>query len=137
MLRIILGVIVGFCVWSILWVAGNQLLMALSPGWYGAQELAFMKAVASKEPVSADSTILLIHIILSVIASFVSGYVAALVAAENRRVTIALGVLLLLVGIMVEVAYWNYIPIWYHLIFLILLIPMTIAGGKLRRIKYA
>lgn len=134
MIRTILAVIVGFCVWSILWIGGNELLMALSPGWYAASELAFMKAVANKEPFTADSTILLIHLVLSVIVSFVSGYVAALVAGENKRSTLWLGILLLLVGIMVEVAYWNYIPIWYHLVFLVLLIPVTIGGGKLRRV---
>jgi hypothetical protein len=105
----------------------------LSPGWYGAQELAFMQATATKEPFTANSAILLIHIVLSVIVSFISGYVAVLVAGENRRVTVWLGILLLLFGIIVEIAYWNYIPVWYHLVFLILLMPMTVAGGRLRR----
>ena len=134
MIRTILAVIVGFCVWSILWVGGNQLFMILSPDWYAASEQEFMKAIANKEPFPADSTILLIHLVLSVIVSFISGYIAALVAGENKRSTLWLGVVLLIVGILVEAAYWNYIPIWYHLLFLILLIPMTIAGGKLRRV---
>lgn len=134
MIRTILAVIVGFCVWSILWVGGNQLFMILSPDWYAASEQAFMKAIANKEPFPADSTILLIHLVLSVIVSFISGYIAALVAGENKRSTLWLGIVLLIVGILVEAAYWNYIPIWYHLLFLILLIPMTIAGGKLRRV---
>jgi len=133
MIRTILAVIVGFCVWSILWVGGNQLFMILSPGWYAASEEAFIKAVTNKEPFTADSTILLIHLVLSVVVSFISGYIAALVARENKRSTLWLGVVLLLVGIMVEVAYWNYIPIWYHLLFLILLVPVTVAGGRSRR----
>jgi len=133
MIRTILAVIVGFCVWSILWVGGNQLFIILSPGWYAASEEAFIKAVTNKEPFTADSTILLIHLVLSVVVSFISGYIAALVAGENKRSTLWLGVVLLLVGIMVEVAYWNYIPIWYHLLFLILLVPVTVAGGRSRR----
>ena len=134
MIRTILAVIVGFCLWSILWVGGNQLFMILSPDWYAASEQSFMKAIANKEPFPADSTILLIHLVLSVIVSFISGYIVALVAGENKRSTLWLGIVLLIVGILVEAAYWNYIPIWYHLLFLILLIPMTIAGGKLRRV---
>lgn len=133
MIRTILAVIVGFCVWSILWVGGNELFKMLSPGWYAASEGAFMKAMANKEPFAADSIILLIHLVLSVIVSFISGYITALVAGENKRSPLSLGVVLLIVGILVEAAYWSYIPIWYHLIFLILLIPVTVAGGKLKR----
>lgn len=134
MIRTILAVIVGFCVWSILWVGGNELFKMLSPGWYAASEGAFMKAMANKEPFAADSIILLIHLVLSVIVSFISGYITALVAGENKRSPLSLGVVLLIVGILVEAAYWSYIPLWYHLIFLILLIPVTVAGGKLRRV---
>ncbi|HTK38204.1 MAG TPA: hypothetical protein VL325_06905 [Pyrinomonadaceae bacterium] len=133
MIRTILAVIVGFCVWSIRWVGGNQLCMILSPGWYAASEAAFMKAMANKEPFTADSMILLIHLVLSVIVSFISGYIAALVSGENKRSPLWLGVVLLLVGILVEAAYWSYIPIWYHLLFLVLLVPVTVAGGKLRK----
>lgn len=133
MIRTILAVIVGFCVWSILWVGSNELFKVLSPGWYAASEAAFMKAVTNKEPITADSMVLLIHLVLSVIVSFISGYITALVAGENKRSPLWLGVVLLLVGILVEAAYWSYIPIWYHLLFLILLVPVTVAGGKFRR----
>jgi hypothetical protein len=44
-----------------------------------------------------------------------------------------LGVLLLAFGLMVEVMAWNYLPIWYHLIFLVLLIPFTVLGGKVKQ----
>ena len=89
--------------------------------------------MANKEPFAADSMILLIHLVLSVIVSFISGYIAALVSGENKRSPLWLGVVLLLVGILVEAAYWSYIPIWYHLLFLVLLVPVTVAGGKLRK----
>jgi len=101
MIRTILAVVVGFCVWSILWVGGNQLFMILSPGWYAASEAAFIKAVTNKEPITADSMILLIHLVLSVIVSFISGYIAALVAGENKRSPLWLGIVLLLA------AFWS------------------------------
>jgi hypothetical protein len=41
--------------------------------------------------------------------------------------------LLFLFGLMVQIVAWRYIPIWYHFLFLFLLIPVTIAGGKLRK----
>ncbi|HMJ09723.1 MAG TPA: hypothetical protein VK468_12000 [Pyrinomonadaceae bacterium] len=87
----------------------------------------------SQTPFAVDSTILIMHLVREVIITLIAGFIAALVARENSRSTLGLGILLLLVGILVEATAWNYLPIWYHLIFLVLLIPVTIAGGKLRK----
>ncbi len=132
MLRIILGVIVGFIVWSILWVGSDQVLMNLSKGWYGAHQIALENALYNGTAFTADSTILLIGLVRSVIFSLMAGFIAAFIANENSKAPIALGVFLLIVGILFQVAVWKYIPIWYHFLFLFLLVPVTVAGGKLR-----
>ncbi len=134
MLKIILGVIVGFVIWSIIWVGSDQVLIQ-SVGWYGAQQHLFERAMFNKEPFSPDITILLLNLVRSVVISFLSGYLAALVANENAKTPLILGVLLLLAGLAVEIIAWNYLPIWYHFIFLILLTPVTIAGGKLKQVN--
>ena len=134
MLKIVLGVIAGFVAWSIVWVGSDQVLMTVSPMWYGDHQLRFALAMANQEPFDADTTILAMHIVRSIIISIMSGFLAAFVAGENRRTPFALGVLLLLFGLMVEVMVWSYLPVWYHLIFLALLIPMTMLGGKLKKV---
>lgn len=131
--RIILGVIVGFIVWSILWVGGDEAFGTLSADWYGSHKIAFEKAAFNNAPFEANSTILLFKLLHSMIASLISGYVAVLLSNENRRTTLILGVLLLVVGIAVQTSVWSLLPIWYHLVFLALLIPVTIAGGKLKK----
>jgi hypothetical protein len=131
--RIILGVIVGFIAWSILWVGGDETLAKVSADWYGTHKIAFEKAVFNKTPFEASSGILLLKLLHSIIASVISGYLAVLVAGEFRRTTMALGILLLAVGIYFEASYWTQIPVWYHLTFLVLLIPMTMLGGKLKK----
>ncbi|MEP6946946.1 MAG: hypothetical protein ABJA02_13575 [Acidobacteriota bacterium] len=133
MLRIALGVIAGYVAWTILWVGSDQVLIQ-TVGWYGDHQHAFERAMFNKEAFEPSMTVLAFHIIRSVIVSFISGFVAALVANETRRTALILGVLLLISGIAVEVMAWHYLPIWYHLIFLLLLIPVTIAGGKARTI---
>ena len=60
-----------------------------------------------------------------------SGFLAALIAGENTRTPLILGFLLLAMGLLKVVMSWPYVPIWYHVIFTALLIPMTIMGGKL------
>jgi len=132
MIRIILGVIVGFIAWTIIWIGSDQFLInALD--WYSRHHMAFTAAVVNHAAFEADQTVLIMNIARSLIASLLAGYLTAVVAGENRRSTIALGVVLLIVGVVFETIAWNYLPIWYHLLFLVLLIPVTIAGGKLKR----
>ncbi|MBP6003834.1 MAG: hypothetical protein KA746_10415 [Pyrinomonadaceae bacterium] len=132
MLRVILGVIAGFIAWSILWVGSDQVMMS-AIGWYGEHQRAFEKAMTNGDAFTADTTILAMHIIRSVVISIMSGFLAAIIANENRRSTLILGIILFLFGAGVEAVAWKYLPIWYHLVFLVLLIPMTILGGKLRK----
>lgn len=132
MVRIIVGVIIGFVVWSVLWMGSDQVLIMLSPGWYGAHQYSFQMAFEDGSPFAADSMILLIGIVRAVIISLMAGFLAASVAGENRRSPLYLGLLLLLAGILVQGYTWNYMPIWYHAIFLVLLVPVTVIGGRLR-----
>ena len=133
MLRIILGVVAGFIAWSIVWVGSDQVLISLSPAWYGAHQVGFQAAMFNQQPFTPDTSILLMHLVRSVLISIMAGFIAAVVAGENRRSPLALGIVLLLFGIAVQAMAWSYLPVWYHLIFLLLLIPMTILGGKLKR----
>ncbi len=134
MLRIILGVIAGFILWSIVWVGLDALWSAVSPGWFGRIFNEFQNAAKHNEPFTPPLAVSIYLIFQSVLCSLFAGFTAALIAKENRKSTLALGVLLLLTGIFVEVSNWQYFPIWYHVLFLLLLIPATVSGGRLRRI---
>lgn len=132
MLRVVLGIIVGFIGWSILWIGSDQVIQMISPAWYGAHQAGFEKAMFNKEAFTPDSTILAMHVIRSIIVSIMSGFLAAFIANGNRNAPLGLGILLLAFGIFVQVLAWNYLPLWYHIIFLALLLPMTILGGRLK-----
>jgi len=135
MVRIILGAIVGFIAWSIIWVGSERALSAIWPEWYGANQVAFEAAVAQGGAFTADTTILLMNIVRGSIVSVMSGFLAALIAGENRRSPLILAVLLVAFGLVIVAMSWSYIPLWYHVIFTALLIPMTMVGGKVK--KYA
>ena len=133
MLRVILGIIAGFVAWSILWIGSDQVLMSLSPGWYGAHQEAFQKAMFNKSEFAPDTTILILHIVRNAIISIMSGFLAAVIANGNRNAVLGLGILLVAFGAFVEAMAWNYLPLWYHIIFLAMLIPFTMIGGRLKR----
>jgi hypothetical protein len=131
MVRIVLGVIAGFFAWAIVWVGSEKILSAIWPE-FGAHQRAFEAAITNGGQFTADTTMLLIHIVLGSIVSVMSGFLAALIAGENTRAPLVLGFLLVAFGLLKVVLSWRYVPIWYHVIFTALLIPMTIMGGKLK-----
>lgn len=137
MVRIISGIIIGFIIWSVLWIGSDMILMSVLSDWYGKHHKELEAAVNNKTPFMSDSIILIIGLIRSVVFSIVSGYLGTLIAKENSKSTLGLGILLLAFGLFIQSIYWNYAPLWYHIAFLVLLIPMTILGGKLKSQKKA
>jgi hypothetical protein len=118
-----LGVAIGYILWSILWLALNQLLLMLG----------LLTSPTAAHPL-ASATQLLILLVGSALISLLSGYVAARISGVAWvPAAIVLGMLLLLTGIFVQMKLWHLIPLWYHVTFLALLIPMTFLGARLRQ----
>ena len=133
MVRIILGAIIGFIVWTILLIGSDYLWGAVSPDWFGKHQIAWQAAVSNNTPFGADSTILIIAGIRSAILSIISGFVAALIAKENIKSTLLLGIFLLAFGIFIHSMVLNHVPFWYHILILLPLIPLTLLGGNLKK----
>ena len=131
MVRIVLGVIAGFFAWAIVWVGSEKILSAIWPKGFGAHQRAFEAAIVNRGQFTANTMFLLTQVVLGSIVSLVSGFLAALIAGENILAPLVLGCLLFAFGLLKVVLSWPYVPIWYHVIFTALLIPMTIMGGKL------
>lgn len=120
MLRKIAAIIAGFVAWTVLWLAGNALLF---------QNLS--KTVEAHEPITNNAALAGV-LALSIACSLIAGLIAAAISRSNPPVLIT-AILLLLVGIAVQSTVWNLMPLWYHLCFLILLIPATLLGGRISR----
>jgi hypothetical protein len=130
MLRIVLGVIGGFIAWLIVWIGVEKGLSAIWPA-FGVHQKAFEEVIKNGGQFTPDSTMLFTHIVIGSIVSVLAGALAALIAGENSRAPLFAGILLLLMGIAKAVMSWQYVPIWYHVIFTAILLPMAIVGGKL------
>ena len=119
--RVVLAIVAGAVVWAVLWVGGAQ-----------AGKAAFPSLLPIGQPVTSTGALLGL-ILYSVALSVLAGYVTASVAAlEAMPAVWALAVLQLAIGVAVEAAGWNLTPLWYHLVFLALLVPATVYGGRLR-----
>ncbi len=122
MKRAVLGVLIGYLVWSVVWLAGNAVFFGAAAG-----------VVESGEPYTAAGP-LTGAIVLSLICSVAAGLTAAIIA-RGRALTAALimAVLLLVTGILVQVRVWTLMPVWYHLTFLVLIVPGCVLGGMIAR----
>jgi hypothetical protein len=115
------GVVAGFILWSVLWLGLNQLLLVLG-----------VLAPPTNEPLT-DTTPLLVLLVSSVVISLASGWATARIVGFPWALSaVVLGVLLLLTGIFVQIKLWYLIPLWYHVSFLLLLIPMTFLGARMQ-----
>lgn len=120
MMRAVIGAIVGYAVWSGLWLLGNSVCFA---------EAA--RVVEAGEPFTEGAALGGV-IGLSVLCSLAAGLAAAPVAGSRARgAVLGMAVLLLLTGIAVQAGVWNLMPVWYHLTFLALIVPVAIFGGRI------
>jgi hypothetical protein len=126
-----LGVVAGFLAWVIAWVGSEKILSAIWPNSFGAHHRAFEAALTNGGPFTADTSMLLTHIALGPAVSLMSGFLAALIAGEHTHAPLVLGFLLLAMGLLKAVMSWRYVPLWYHVVFTALLLPMAMLGGKL------
>jgi hypothetical protein len=131
MLRIGLGIIVGFFAWVIVWFGAESFISAAWPA-FGEHQAAFQSAIENGSEFTAIPTFLIVHIFLAAAVSLIAGFLAALVAGENKRAPLILGLLLLAIGLLKAAMSWTLVPIWYHVLFTAVLLPMAIIGGRMR-----
>lgn len=119
--RTIIAVLAGAAVWAVLWIGGTQ-----------AATAAFPNLFAAGQPVRHAGALIGL-IVYSLPLSVLAGYVTAAVAAQDRmRAVWILAILQLALGVFAEMSAWNLMPVWYHLVFLALVVPATVYGGALR-----
>ena len=122
MKRAVAGVIVGYLVWTALWLGGNALFFS-----------AAAEVVKSGHAYTALGPLVRL-IALSVVCSLAAGATAAVIsAARARGAVLVMAVLLLATGVFVQIGIGSLMPVWYHVTFLALIAPMTVLGARLAR----
>ncbi|MEJ2539061.1 MAG: hypothetical protein P8188_03585 [Gemmatimonadota bacterium] len=117
MLKRVLGIVAGYGAWTVIFLGGSAVLRSALSGVHDARGF------------TRDPTALILYLLLSFVASFAAGLVTSRVSGAWRPVLI-LAALLLATGIPVQAGSWNDLPVWYHLVFLGMLVPLTLAGGR-------
>ena len=121
MWRTIGSIIVGICVWGVVVTLLNFGLRAAIPGYHAAEaSLLFTGAMKAGRLIEAA------------IASFAAGMAVRAIAPASRVAPWATGLIILALFVPVHVQLWSKFPIWYHLTFLLSIVPLVVLGAKIR-----
>jgi hypothetical protein len=122
-MRAALVVIVPWLVWGVLDAAGYALLAAMAPVRFPSAE--------GLDAITWAASSLVILLVLRAVYSALSGFLAGTIGARHpRAVRGAIGVLLV-TGIVVQALTWGAYPTWYHVVFLVSIVPAAMAGARL------
>jgi hypothetical protein len=119
MKKSILACVAGLVAWIVVASVLDRGLRVLLPG-YAAVERTF------------DFTFNMMagRLTLAAIASLVAGAVAGWIAPASRVTPVVLGAVLLASFIPSHIHLWHVLPLWYHLTFLLTLIPLVVLGAR-------
>jgi hypothetical protein len=113
------AVVTGLVVWVVITVVAGLIMRGV---W--AEYAAVADAMTFTLPM------MLVRLSIGAVATLAAGFATALVAWRATPAVLATGVILLGLFIPQHVMLWDKFPIWYHLTFLLSLVPLTYGGGK-------
>jgi hypothetical protein len=119
MIRTIAGIVAGLVAWIIVATIGNLMLRVAWPG-YAEAEISMMFTLA----------MMVARLLLGALSSLCAGFVAAWITKNGTGAKV-LGIIVTAMFIPVHYLLWDKFPLWYHVIFLASLFPLTLLGAKL------
>src|SRR5215813_9810325 len=121
-LRTVGAVIAALVAWFFVATVLNLALRAWWPHYHEA-ETAFNFTLAMK----------LARLVLGALSSLGAGFVAAWIGRGRMGAATLTGIVLLGLFIPGHYMLWSKFPVWYHLTFLVSLLPLTLLGAALYR----
>ena len=120
MARGILAVVTGLIVWIVMTTVAGLIIRG-----------TWTEYAAVADAMTFTRPMMLARLSIGGLATLSAGWVTALVARRLTRASLTTGLLLLGLFIPQHVMLWARFPVWYHLTFLLSLVPLAYVGGKL------
>jgi hypothetical protein len=117
--KAVIGVVAGLAVWiTVVAVAG----LIMRSSWPAYVRVA--------DAMTFTLPMMLARLSIGALATLAAGWVTAAIAPRPMLVRLMPGLILLAAFIPQHIALWNNFPVWYHLTFLLSLVPLTYLGGR-------
>jgi hypothetical protein len=121
MWRTIGSIIVGLFAWGCVVTLLNFGLRAAIPGYHAAETTLLFTPVMKAG-----------RLIEAAIASLAAGAAVRVVAPSSRAAPWATGLIILAMFVPVHIQLWSKFPVWYHLTFLLSIVPLVVLGASVR-----
>ena len=116
----ILAVVAGLIGWGVILTVAGLIMRASWPAYASvATEMNFTLPM------------LLVRLSAGAVATLATGLIATLIAPRSVLVRLKPGLILLALFIPQHIALWARFPVWYHLTFLLSLVPLTYLGNRI------
>jgi hypothetical protein len=122
MKRSILACLAGLLAWLVVVTVINRGLRLGLPN-YTAAEHTLQFTLAMKWA----------RLLMAVVTSLVAGAVTSWISPSSRWAPLLVGSVVLAMFVPVHIAIWSKFPVWYHLTFLLTIIPAVLLGALLPR----
>jgi hypothetical protein len=120
MWRAIGGIVAGLVTWAVVVTILNFGLRAAIPDYHAAEAT-----------LQFTMTMKVGRLVEAALASVAAGAIIGVVAPSSRWAPWLVGLITLGIFLPVHVSLWTRFPIWYHLAFLVPLVPLVVLGSRL------
>ena len=120
MKRKVLGVVAGLVVFVVVATIAGLIMRA---AWADYARVA--------EAMTFTLPMMIARLSIGAIATIAAGWTTAVIVRQSRLARLMPGLVLLLLFVPQHVRLWNAFPAWYHLTFLISIVPLIHLGGTL------
>lgn len=123
MARKALAVIAGLAVWIAVATVAGVIMRAAWPAY-----------ASVADAMTLTLPMMIARLSIGAVATVAAGWVAATISRRSTLATELPGVIRLAGFIPQHISLWEKFPVWYHLTFLLSLIPLVFLGGKLKAV---
>src|SRR5262245_14541473 len=123
MVRKTLGVIAGLAVWAGVVTAAGSFMRAAWPAY-----------ASVADAMTFTLPMMIARLTIGAIATLAMGLVTTAVTRRSILATLP-GALLLLAFVPEHIRIWDKFPVWYHLTFLLSLVPLSFVGGTIVKVR--
>jgi hypothetical protein len=120
MKRSILACLAGLLMWVVVVTVINRVLRLSLPN-YTAAEQTIQFTLGMKWA----------RLLMAIVTSVVAGAVTGWISRSSRWAQLIVGGVVLAIFVPLHVAIWSKFPVWYHLTFLLTIIPSVLVGALL------
>jgi hypothetical protein len=120
MTRKILGVVAGLVVWVIVVTLVGAIMRRSWPAY-----------ASVADAMTFTLPMMVARLSIGAIATLLAGLVTAFIVPRPALARLMPGILLLVGFIPVHINLWDKFPVWYHLTFLLSLVPLTYLGATI------